>query len=123
MSRMPSSLANASRHRPVSLHGDQRAGLALAARGAHFGAGLRLARSRYSRHERAASPILPGAVGPMTDFLTRLAQTIHGLQTQIQPLIASRYAPGPELSPLNETGASEENFNQARPAVPQSEEA
>jgi hypothetical protein len=59
----------------------------------------------------------------MTDFLTRLAQTIHGLQTQIQPLIASRYAPGPELSPLNETGASEENFNQARPAVPQTEEA
>jgi hypothetical protein len=49
----------------------------------------------------------------MTDFLKRVAQTALGLMPVVQPLVASRYAPGPHLLPLPEALPTEE-----RPSSP-----
>lgn len=44
----------------------------------------------------------------MTDFLTRLAERTLGLSPQVQPLLASRYAPGPDTPVFPDTLVEEQ---------------
>src|SRR5829696_9100697 len=65
-----------------------------------------MARSRHSRNGCAAASILLGHVGPVKDFLTRVAERALGTAPRVDPQATSRYAPArlplPE-APLLET--------------------
>jgi hypothetical protein len=54
----------------------------------------------------------------MTDFLTRLAERTLGLTPRVQPLLASRYAPGPAVPDFPDTFSEEQALAPTRPADP-----
>lgn len=54
----------------------------------------------------------------MTDFLTRLAERTLGLTPRVQPLLASRYAPGPAAPVVPDMLDEEHEATLTRPADP-----
>lgn len=54
----------------------------------------------------------------MTDFLTRLAERTLGLTPRVQPLLASRYAPGPAVPVFPNTFSEEQASTPTRLADP-----